>query len=329
MVEHPQGLLGRRSLVALRDVIVGISEVEGPEDGGQVLAVDEAVDGSAGGREVGDQVKGLPARLHFEISGDAEDAVPHCFKIEAAAIGAPGKKVIRVFGDARGVEFGGLAKSAGEHDGADELLHRPVVGHEGGGEVIEEFGVFGRSGADAEVARGLHQRNTDELRPDAIDHHASRQRIGFAGDSIGEFQTPAAFFEFLRRAVGKDREELACNVLAGSAGAASKEDHALGWLGFILKRHGVGRALGARGLEGHDFSLKFGARVAVGDVVAGDERVGGNGSRAVRGLDECAPRLPFGEGVLLGLVGFGEGSGEAGGEFAELLRGLLLNLGAQ
>ena len=138
--------------------------------------------------------------------------------------------------------------------------------------MVEQGGVLAGRGADPEVARGLDERLTEEMHPDAIDHHAGGQRVGRTGDGIGEVESSAALGEFLGRTVGEDREILPRHLLAGARGAAAEEDDALHGFRLILDRHRVRRALRARGLEAGDGDLKLVAGVAIGDVVGADQR---------------------------------------------------------
>ena len=63
MVHHPKRLLRRGGLVTLRDVIVRISEVERPEERGEVLTVDAAVECAARLGEVRFEIERLSADL--------------------------------------------------------------------------------------------------------------------------------------------------------------------------------------------------------------------------------------------------------------------------
>ena len=137
VVDHPERLLRGRRLVPFRDVVIGVGEVEGAEDRGQVLPVDEAEHRPARRGEVRDQVERLAAGLAFRPAGDAQHAVAHRLEIEPAPIHPPRQEVVRVLGDAGGVQGGGLAERRGEHHRAQEPLHGPAFGHELRGEMLQ------------------------------------------------------------------------------------------------------------------------------------------------------------------------------------------------
>ena len=60
-----------------------------------------------------------------------------------------------------------------------------------------------------EVARGLDDAASEVVLPNAIDHHARRERILFARDGFGELETAAALVETRRVAVAKNAEPAA------------------------------------------------------------------------------------------------------------------------
>ena len=163
MVDHPERLLRGGGLIALRHVVIRVGEIEGAEHRGEVLAIDESVDRASRRGEVGDQVERLPAGLALRASGDAQHAVAHGLEIHPSTVHAPEQLVLRVLGEAGGVRNGRLAEGGRQHERTQETLHGPAVGDEAGGEVFQERGVLGRRGADAEVARGLHQRLAEDL----------------------------------------------------------------------------------------------------------------------------------------------------------------------
>ena len=271
MVHHPERLLRRGGLVALRDVIVRIGEVERTEERRKILAIDAAVECAARLREIRFEIERLAADLGgIQASGDAQHTVAHGLKVEATALGAPAQVIVGILGQAFGAHVDRLQEGAGEDDGADEFLHGPFVLHEGRGEVFKQLGVLRQRRPDAVVARGLDQAAADEFGPDAIGHHASGERVRLAGDGVGHVETSAAFGEFLDLTIGQDGRELARDGLAWSGGAAADEDDAFDCRGFVQEHHCVGRALGARGLEADDLDLEVVARVAVGDVVCGN-----------------------------------------------------------
>ena len=98
VVQHPERLLRRRGFIAPGDVVVGVRKVKGAEDGREVLAVNQGVDGPPGRAEISDEVKGLATELRLELARDGQDAITHGFEIRSATIHAPEQAVLRVLG---------------------------------------------------------------------------------------------------------------------------------------------------------------------------------------------------------------------------------------
>ena len=65
-----------------------------------------------------------------------------------------------------------------------------------------------RIGAEAEVARRLHQRRSEVMRPNSIDDDARRQRVRRRDDRLCEFHAAAAIRERLAFGAGDNGEEL-------------------------------------------------------------------------------------------------------------------------
>ena len=74
----------------------------------------------------------------------------------------------------------------------DELARQPV----------EQFGMTGPLALHAEVVAGLDQALTEQLLPEAIDHHARGQRMVGLGEPLRQPQA------VLRRALGPGAEQL-------------------------------------------------------------------------------------------------------------------------
>ena len=272
-------------------MVIRVGEIEGAEHRGEVLAIDEAVDRAARRGEVGDQVEGLPTGLALRASGDAQHAVAHGLEIQPTAVHAPEQLVLGVLGQSGGLRRGRLAEGGRQHERTQETLHGPTVGDEAGRQVFQEGGVLGRRGADAEIARSLHQRLPEDLQPDAVHHHAGGERIGRAGDGLGELAAAAAFGERTARGGGEDLEELARDGLARASGVAAQQDGAVHGLGLVDHHHRARRALGVGRLVGLGLADQLAVALRVGGGIGADQGFRGGRGRAVRRLDEFRPRL--------------------------------------
>ena len=84
------------------------------------------------------------------------------------------------------------------------------------GQIIEQFGMRRRLAADAEVVGRLHQPAAEVILPDAIDHHAGRQRIVGAREPLGQFQPAAPFC--IRRKVDWPRNRCCLRIFSSTSG---------------------------------------------------------------------------------------------------------------
>ena len=64
-----------------------------------------------------------------------------------------------------------------QDDRPHQLLDRPAVADEPGRQVVEQLGVRRRVAGDAEVVDARDQPLAEQVLPDAVDHHARRERV--------------------------------------------------------------------------------------------------------------------------------------------------------
>jgi hypothetical protein len=95
-VHEEEGLLWDGRGVALGGVEVGVGEVEGAEEAGEVLAVNEAVDRAAFGKGLFEHVGGTAAGGFVEFSCYGEQGITHCFEIEARRCHSREQAVLRI-----------------------------------------------------------------------------------------------------------------------------------------------------------------------------------------------------------------------------------------
>ena len=67
-----------------------------------------------------------------------------------------------------------------------DMLQRPAVIHEFGGEEIEQLRVRGPGAVEAEVARRIHEAGPEVVMPEAVDDDAGGQRMLLRPDPAGE-----------------------------------------------------------------------------------------------------------------------------------------------
>ena len=72
------------------------------------------------------------------------------------------------------------------HDQPLHLLDAPALADELGGQPIEQFGIRRQRAHLAEIAGRADDAGAEVPSPDAIDHHARRQRIVVGGDPFGQ-----------------------------------------------------------------------------------------------------------------------------------------------
>src|SRR5205085_11337077 len=120
-----------------------------------------------------------------------------------------------------------------QQDFAVQRLDRPAGG-EALRQVVEQLGVRRRLAELAEVARGADEALAEVVLPDAVDHHARRQRVVGAGDGLRQLQPAAALREW--PGVGaQDREELARRLLGQRGGVAAQVDAQRDRLAFLQR----------------------------------------------------------------------------------------------
>ena len=85
-VHHEERLLRDGSIETLRAGAVRRGEIERPEHAGQILAINETVDGAARLERLFENVLRVPANLQIDRARNREECVAHRFKFEATTI---------------------------------------------------------------------------------------------------------------------------------------------------------------------------------------------------------------------------------------------------
>jgi len=98
-VEKEKGLLGDGGGEALGAAGVGVGEIKGAEEAGEVLAVDETVDGAAAGEGFLREIVGEAAGGEVELAGGGEEGVAEGFEFEAAAVKMGEELVVGIGGE--------------------------------------------------------------------------------------------------------------------------------------------------------------------------------------------------------------------------------------
>src|SRR5207237_7080192 len=81
-VHQEQSLLGHGGVEPNLAAGVWIGEIEGTENPGQILAINQAINCAPAGEWFGLEIHGNTAESRIELSGEGEQRVAHLFKIE-------------------------------------------------------------------------------------------------------------------------------------------------------------------------------------------------------------------------------------------------------
>ena len=169
-----------------------------------------------------------PVESAVETAGDGEDGVANGFSVETMH-GVVGEKAVerilllRFFLQVRR-RRAGLLKGIRQDQEANLLLDGPALFDEAGGEVIEQFGIGGRLADGAEVIGSRDDSLPEQMQPDAVCHDARGERIGGAGNEIGDLEAAAAVgFDAVRRS-GDQFEEAAGDQASWTGGVARGEN---------------------------------------------------------------------------------------------------------
>ena len=128
-----------------------------------------------------------------------------------------------------------------------QRLGAPALVDQATRQPVEQFGMAGRLGAEAEVAGRADQPGAEVVHPDPVDPDARRQRIGGVDDRPRQLQPPAPVRERLRVGPGDRGEEVAGHLVPLVRRVPPPEDARLAQLRAIDQGHRVRR--GRRGLD--------------------------------------------------------------------------------
>ena len=180
-----------------------------------------------------------------------------------------------------------------------QRLDRPTALDESPGQVIEKLGVAWRLATRPEVARSAHQTRTEVVHPDAVDQHASRQRVVRARDRTSQLQPAAALGEGTRIRGGEGLEELTWDGLAHHGRIAATEDAGIDRVGRLAEDQGLGRRDGRLEVPLVDLHLELGEldpRLLVEEGFDLGDLQRRNGGRRIRSVQDLADRLGIGVG---------------------------------
>ena len=200
-----------------------------------------------------------------------------------------------------------MAVGPAGHDGADEVLEVPLVLYEVGGEPVEEFGVEGDFGLDAEVLGAFEKADAEEFLPESVDGDAGGEGVVGGDEPAGEVESAGWLVSLERR---KKSGRVGGDFFAGLLVGADGEDVGFAALFLIGHDHDLGGG-------GFDFLDLFGE---IFDFVS-EFSVFGTGLEVGLG-EEFALRFAAlgrwnfqegGEGIEAGFEGgvFGAGVGKA------------------
>ena len=251
VVEEREGLLGRVGGGAEGDAVLAGGGVEVSEHGVKERALPVRVDAAAvlvralvrgvvavGELEPGVVACGLigfdgrAAGGEVEETGDGEGVVADGFGFETARV-LGGEPAVERVGFAGGwVWLGGLAIGMAGDDETDHSAEVPV-GHEFGGEPVEEFRVGGGFALGAEVVGLGAEAGAEELTPEPVHDDAGGERVLRGNDPVGEVETRerALFIGLGEKAGGEGRGDRAGFVLPVAAGEDADGERVRGTFG--------------------------------------------------------------------------------------------------
>src|SRR4051812_46931986 len=89
-----------------------------------------------------------------------------------------------------------------------ERLDRPLVFHQPGGEIVQQFLMGRPRPVAAEVTGSLHDAAAEMMLPDSVDDDARSERVARVRDPLRQFQTAAALREWLGFAGAQNRRQM-------------------------------------------------------------------------------------------------------------------------
>ena len=116
----------------------------------------------------------------------------------------------------------------------------------------------GRLRLQTEVARGFHQRLTEEMTPHLIRPHSRCQWIGRAADAFSQFSPTALRFGKGSLLGLQHFEETPVHGIAPPCWITANKDHRLDHLGLFIHHHRTSRRTWVRGFHLRDCWVHFG-----------------------------------------------------------------------
>ena len=170
------------------------------------------------------RVHAFAAHLRIEQAAHEQRIVADLLRIEAEARAARQQAILRVALPQRGRGLRGLPERRRGYEHAHERLHVPARFAEGDGEPVEQLGVARRFALRAEVARGFHESDAEDLLPESVHSHPGGEGMRVGDEPAGEVEARG-----LRR-IRERRQRgghIARHLLAGFVVLPAQHDEAL------------------------------------------------------------------------------------------------------
>src|SRR3989442_13658294 len=112
-----------------------------------------------------------------------------------------------------------------------ESLDRPVALNQAAGQIIQQLWMARAFAQLAEIAGRANYARSKVILPNPIRHHSSRERIRWASNSLGQFQTATPSSKGCLLATAKDSEKTARRFFSEVFAISTNVDADVGGLG--------------------------------------------------------------------------------------------------
>ena len=125
---------------------------------------------------------------HFQVQSTTgrKHAVAHRFSLKAPRGKTPKQPAGRIDGNRLFVWAAILLPGARKEDGPVQVFDGPAIGHELGGQPVEQLRVGGWHAVVSEVAGGIHDAGTKMELPDSVGHYTRSQWVFRVSDPVGQ-----------------------------------------------------------------------------------------------------------------------------------------------
>ena len=126
-----------------------------------------------------------------------------------------------------------------ENDRANELLLRPAVFHKATRQMIEQFRMRRRFATHSKVIDRAYQTFAEQLLPNSIHHHTSRQRILLIDQPFGQLKSPTLSVRDLRKRLpGCNSQRTSRHDPIWRIRIATNINRHIGWVVAVMHRKG-------------------------------------------------------------------------------------------